>query len=509
VGILPYNRNESLEILPDREKSNLNTSQHYWYDRYSYTTSGSRQDLQTPWGNLDNEYNNDDPTQIINKEILEYSYDHAGNLIKESNPEGESLYSYNEENRLEGFEKTNEKNIVVGYDYDALGRRNSRSRVESGDGLQNGIKETWSYDGRGFNPLERQIQKADFNIKKPELTANGSRTRVLSPGNTSQSGRSETLLKQKYVSTGRSVSGVYSLTDKALESSGNGSIRRSSSTGDISINYLQLDSQGSVRSLISPDGEQSGHITYDAFGSVLSGKLDEHIPFGYNGKVMDEDTGQYNYGYRDYVPSSGRFATIDPIKDGSDWYVYCGNDPVNFVDPFGLRPVDGWYDVENGGFGANYSNEPNANVNRHIGADEGHNTNGSRDTLGTTVRAPERLTNVRTKTYEDVRGTVVRGKTSDGATYSFMHLDNTNIPENGVLEKGQKLGEAGSSGEVDPHLHTSKSYPLNSAPKNAGEVIQKYGKDYVKPKTQGELQKELKQESYNEGVKRHEQDCRN
>jgi RHS repeat-associated protein len=333
------------EILPDRGKSNLNTSQKYWYDRYSYTASGSRQDLQTPWGNLENEYNSDDPTQISNKEILEYSYDHAGNLINESNPEGESLYSYNEENRVEGFEKTNEKNIVVGYDYDALGRRNSRSRVESGEGLQNGIKETWSYDGRGFNPLERQIQKADFNIKKPELTANGSRTRVLSPGNTSQSGRSETLLKQKYVSTGRSVSGVYSLTDRALESNRDGSIRSSSRTGDVSINYLQLDSQGSVRSLINPDGEQSGHITYDAFGSVLSGKVDEQIPFGYNGKVMDGDTGQYNYGYRDYVPSSGRFATIDPIKDGSDWYVYCGNDPVNFVDFYGLE-TGGESDVE-------------------------------------------------------------------------------------------------------------------------------------------------------------------
>ena len=27
---------------------------------------------------------------------------------------------------------------------------------------------------------------------------------------------------------------------------------------------------------------------------------------------------------------------MDPIRDGMNWYVYTGNDPVNFIDPFGL-----------------------------------------------------------------------------------------------------------------------------------------------------------------------------
>ena len=42
---------------------------------------------------------------------------------------------------------------------------------------------------------------------------------------------------------------------------------------------------------------------------------------------------------RYYDPSIGRFTTEDPVKDGDNWYVYCGNNPVNAVDPWGLDSV--------------------------------------------------------------------------------------------------------------------------------------------------------------------------
>lgn len=32
----------------------------------------------------------------------------------------------------------------------------------------------------------------------------------------------------------------------------------------------------------------------------------------------------------------GRFVSEDPAFDGSNWYVYCGNDPVNMIDPTGM-----------------------------------------------------------------------------------------------------------------------------------------------------------------------------
>ena len=36
-------------------------------------------------------------------------------------------------------------------------------------------------------------------------------------------------------------------------------------------------------------------------------------------------------------PELGRFTTVDPIRDGMNWYVYTGNDPVNYVDLWGLE----------------------------------------------------------------------------------------------------------------------------------------------------------------------------
>jgi RHS repeat-associated protein len=57
---------------------------------------------------------------------------------------------------------------------------------------------------------------------------------------------------------------------------------------------------------------------------------------GYTGKPYDTATGLYNYGYRDYKPELARFTTVDPIRDGSNWFAYVNNDPVNFVDLWGL-----------------------------------------------------------------------------------------------------------------------------------------------------------------------------
>jgi len=52
--------------------------------------------------------------------------------------------------------------------------------------------------------------------------------------------------------------------------------------------------------------------------------------------------GFYSFRNRWYDPTSGRFLSKDPIGlDGGDLnlYVFCGNDPVNNVDPYGLQKV--------------------------------------------------------------------------------------------------------------------------------------------------------------------------
>lgn len=40
-----------------------------------------------------------------------------------------------------------------------------------------------------------------------------------------------------------------------------------------------------------------------------------------------------------YDPETGRFINEDPVHDGVNWYVYVGNNPIFFVEPFGLAPT--------------------------------------------------------------------------------------------------------------------------------------------------------------------------
>ena len=54
-----------------------------------------------------------------------------------------------------------------------------------------------------------------------------------------------------------------------------------------------------------------------------------------------------------YDPEIGRFLNEDPIRDGNNWYAYCGNNPVGFVDPSGLDPVPLWAKNINAGKATN------------------------------------------------------------------------------------------------------------------------------------------------------------
>jgi RHS repeat-associated protein len=104
--------------------------------------------------------------------------------------------------------------------------------------------------------------------------------------------------------------------------------------------YLGKDVLGSVRSVTGEYGTLEDRYEYDAFGKPYRGDLDGGMNLGYTGKPYDGATGLYNYGYRDYSPLLARFTTIDPVRDGSNWFAYVNNDPVNWIDPWGLSASD-------------------------------------------------------------------------------------------------------------------------------------------------------------------------
>ena len=111
-------------------------------------------------------------------------------------------------------------------------------------------------------------------------------------------------------------------------------------TNDSGTSYFGTDILGSVRSVTDKYGAVQSSYDYDAFGSPYLGNLDNGMSFGYTGKAYDAGTGLYDYGFRDYSPNNARFTTVDPIRDGSNWFSYVVNDPVNYVDPLGLKTFE-------------------------------------------------------------------------------------------------------------------------------------------------------------------------
>lgn len=55
----------------------------------------------------------------------------------------------------------------------------------------------------------------------------------------------------------------------------------------------------------------------------------------FTGKPLDSK-GLYYFNARYYNPTIGRFISADPARQGLNWYVYCNNNPLMYVDPDGL-----------------------------------------------------------------------------------------------------------------------------------------------------------------------------
>jgi RHS repeat-associated protein len=95
------------------------------------------------------------------------------------------------------------------------------------------------------------------------------------------------------------------------------------------------------------DGSVVQRTDYDVWGNILTPEYlggwpsgEEPPPFGFAGGLHDRATGLVRFGARDYDPSVGRWTDKDPIRFGgrdTNLYAYAGSEPVNYIDPTGLR----------------------------------------------------------------------------------------------------------------------------------------------------------------------------
>jgi len=114
--------------------------------------------------------------------------------------------------------------------------------------------------------------------------------------------------------------------------------------------YFHQDRLGSTIRITKENGQTIAWADYDAWGKPRSPQghdmntagIDNAI--GFTSYTYDTVLDLYFAQARFYDQNDRRFISVDPIKDGINWYAYCGNNPIVFVDPSGLVP--GWRSFE-------------------------------------------------------------------------------------------------------------------------------------------------------------------
>ena len=147
-----------------------------------------------------------------------------------------------------------------------------------------------------------------------------------------------------YVWSGGNIIGEYGIDGSKTYLRGAGGEIVKTKDGNSEERYFAYNAHGDTTSIIEKDPESvsfgvTATYEYDAFGNELKGSETGEThenSFRYNGQQVDEESGLIYLRNRYYNPEIGRFITEDPAKDGTNWYVYCGNNPIAFVDPNGL-----------------------------------------------------------------------------------------------------------------------------------------------------------------------------
>ena len=315
----------------------LPTTQVFRTEMYTYDANGNRATKTTAYGTIT--YSYDAENRLVSsgangRAAVTYRYDSNGNLLEEAGAVKTASYEYNPQNRIVRSRVVDDEARTIAstrYGYDVLGRR---TLVQD----NNATTLRTLYDGLGFDVVKESPVYASGGFVDTYNTgiqytssgrATGERYRYLDDGVSATSEKYQYIEDNEY----QTVSSRYAGERSMLYAHG-APVAVNRAGG--SRGYLGTDIMGSTRSVTDSHGVQESYYDYDVFGSPVTGDFTTGVDYGYLGKSYDSRTGLYNYGYRDYSPQAVRFTTVDPIRDGTNWFAYVNNDPVNYVDLWGL-----------------------------------------------------------------------------------------------------------------------------------------------------------------------------
>ncbi len=257
-----------------------------------------------------------------NGAFTNYTYDMLGRLISEVGTSGSRYYDYdNAGNRIQAIIDTI---TTISYTYNADGSL----AYEIANNGSTSETTTYSYD------LNGNLVSKSTPLSTTNYTYNvwGNMT---SGAGASYDYNSQGLRRTK---TTNGETDYFVLVGGNVWSDGDADYFRGIELISNGTQLYLYNIRGDVIQLTDLSGNVVKTYDYDAYGNELQRDLNDENPFRYCGEYYDAETGFIYLRARYYDPMVGRFTSVDPIKDGLNWYSYCYNNPVALIDNNGLWP---------------------------------------------------------------------------------------------------------------------------------------------------------------------------
>ena len=302
---------------PKEDANKVNETKSYTYDTLGRLTKTVTID-----------HNKNDKTKTVT-----YTYDNVGNRLKEDDGTTTTSYTYNGLDQLKT--STKEKGTAVEevrqYDYDMNGNQTDVKNTKTGE------NQTYVYD-------------AENRLSQVSVTKDG-KTAVIQQNIYNGEGQRIQKVDGDEMTNYYYQDGIAAYTTDAdgnqnsqnlIGTEGN-VLATERFKGDDTQYYLyNKDIQGSTTSLVKEDGSADATYQYTDFGeTIIHGDDQAKNEVCYTGGIYDQSTGLYYLNARYYDPEDGRFMTEDSYRgeimnpETGHLYVYCTNNPVNYVDPSG------------------------------------------------------------------------------------------------------------------------------------------------------------------------------
>ena len=199
-------------------------------------------------------------------------------------------------------------------------------------------------------------------------------------------------------------------------------------------------------------GKVVWEASYEAYGKLVHENGTVSFKASFTGKQIDEDTGLYYFNARWYDAELGRFVTEDPARDGTNWYEYCKNNPLKYMDPTGLDDEE--INKKNEGSEATATSTTTTSTDDDDDDDE-ESSNVNKTTVTTTTTGSGSSSggdsSSSTTTATDTAPTVTiidtPATTQDKGLNVQRQIDSTTLPQGnqdgykGLRGKAMKLGE--------------------------------------------------------------------